>query len=62
MIETFHINIRRGAKPSHTEKIVIDGDSYWELFHEIEMAIVNPDVTSFSVRKPRRRRSEVKTQ
>ncbi len=60
MIEIFHINIRRGAKSSYTQKIVIDGDSYWELFHEIENAIVNPDVTSFSVRKPRLRRSEVK--
>ena len=59
MTEIFHINIRRGSKLSYTQKIVIDGDSYWELFHEIEMAIVNPDVTSFSVRKPRRRRSGV---
>ena len=55
--ETFYLTLRRGTKPSYPQKIVIDGDSYWELFHEIEIAIINPDVTSFSVRKPRVHRS-----
>jgi len=51
--EVFYITLRRGRGSSNTKKIVIDENSYWELFHEIEIAITLPDVTSFSVRKPR---------